>query len=96
MPRITPREIAPVSKLIFYSSIMIIWSLSGLRISLYPNKYFVLHRVLLWGISVLVEGTSISIGDVPIESQHCEVAEGRAVYRSSRASCVSPITFHIF
>ena len=39
MPRITPREMAPVSKLMFYSSIMIIWSLSGLRIPLYTNKY---------------------------------------------------------
>ena len=64
---ITPREIAPVSKLIFYSFIMIIWSLSGLRIPLYLNKYFVLHLyyfvLLVRGIRVLVAGPSS--GDVP-------------------------------
>ena len=74
---------------------MIIWSLSGLRIPLYLNKYFDLHLVLLWGISVLVEGTRTSIGDVTLESQHCEDDEGRAGYRSSRVSCMSPITVHI-
>ena len=75
---------------------MIIWSLSGLRIPLYLINTLIYFLYYYWGISVLVEGTRTSIGDVPLESQHCEVDEGRAGYRSSRASCMSPITVHIF
>ena len=42
---------------------------------------------------VLVEGTRASIGDVPLNV--IEVDEGRAGYRSSRATCTSPFTVNI-
>ena len=48
---------------------MIIWSLSGLRIPLYLNKFIVLHLyyfvLLVRGIRVLVAETRTSTGDVP-------------------------------
>ena len=76
---------------------MIIWSLSGLRIPLYLNKYLYYICITLFfvrGIRVLVAGTRASIGDVPLNV--IEVDEGRAGYRSSRATCTSPFTVHIF
>ena len=52
---------------------MIIWSLSGLRTSLYLNKYLstiwaakAVPSLFILGIHVLVAGTRRSIGDVPL------------------------------
>ena len=48
---------------------MIIWSLSGLRTSLYMNKYLYYYcgdfLICSWYICVLVPDTRRSIGDVP-------------------------------
>ena len=69
MPRITLREIAPVSKTYLYSSYLWLYGLV-------PGKRNLLVTYLL-------------------ESYHCEENEGRADYRSSSASCMSPIIVHI-
>ena len=47
MPRITPRETLPVSRLM-YSLFIILWSFSGLRTSILLNKGLILYPMLMW------------------------------------------------